>query len=120
MDSLNSFHQERFYADPDEMPPLMYASDEAVGRRHVPTTGAPLEGGPYASVPLVHPADASMIHDEIQRARPSLPSALNRGLRTREVLPRASHLRSAADFMYRPQVISFHSLLRTDLMFLYS
>ena len=48
MDSLNSFRQERFYADPDEMPPLMYVSDEAVGRRHVPITGVPLEGGPYA------------------------------------------------------------------------
>ena len=111
MDSLNSFRQERFYADPDEMPPLMYASDEAVGRRHVPTTGAPLEGVPYASVPLVHPADVSMIHDQIQRASPSLPSALNRGLRTREILPRASHLRTAADFKYRPQMISFRNPL---------
>ena len=120
MDSLNTFRQERFYADTDEMPPLMYVSDEAVGRRHVPTTGVPLEGGPYASVPLVHASDANTIHDQIQRARPSLPSASNRGLRTRDQLPRASHQRTSADFAYRPQVLSFHNPLRTDLMFLYS
>ena len=107
MDSLNSFRQERFYADPDEIPTLIYTADEAVDRRHVPTTGAPLEGGSFA---LVHPSDENAMHDQIQRDRPSSPSALNRGLRTRAVHPRASHQRIAADFIYRPQLILLHNL----------
>ena len=115
MDSLLDFRNPSADALSDVPHPLGWESDEAIGRRYNRGTGVLLEGGPFASHPIVNVYEASDLHHRrcqgersrsVRTARSSIASEPN-VLTHAQRLPRAAHGRTADDFRQRGTVRIF-------------
>ena len=115
MDSLLDFRNPSADALSDVPHPLGWESDEAIGRRYNRGTGVLLEGGPFASHPIVNVYEASDLHhlrcqgNRSRSTRTNLPSiaAEPNVLNHAQRLPRAAHGRTADDFRQRGTVRMF-------------
>ena len=107
MDSLLDYRNPSADALSDVPHPLGWESDEAIGRL--------LEGGPFASHPIVNVYEANGLHHRrcqgersrsARTSRSSIPSEPN-VLTHAQRLPRAAHCRTADDFRQRGTVRMF-------------
>ena len=115
MDSFLDFRNPSADAPSDVPHPLGWESDEAIGRRYNRETGVLLEGGPFASHPIVSVYEANDLHHmrcrgershSARTARSSIASEQN-VLTHAHRLPRAAHGRTADDFRQRGTVRMF-------------